>query len=43
MNMHAIGRMTRLGLLVLAVGLRFAVGLILKPDDLFSIRLLEGE
>ena len=32
-----------LGLLVLAVGLRFAVGLILKPDDLFSIRLLEGE
>jgi hypothetical protein len=32
-----------LGLLVLAVGLRFAIGLILKPDDLFSIRLLEGE
>jgi uncharacterized membrane protein YfcA len=32
-----------LGLLVLAVGLRFAIGLIVKPDDLFSIRLLEGE
>jgi uncharacterized protein len=32
-----------LGMLVLAVGLRFAVGLILTPDDLFSIRLLEGE
>jgi uncharacterized membrane protein YfcA len=34
-----------LGLLVLAVGLRFAIGLILTPapDDLFSIRLLEGE
>lgn len=32
-----------LGMLVLAVGLRFAIGLILKPDDVFSIRLLEGE
>jgi uncharacterized membrane protein YfcA len=32
-----------LGLLVLAVGLRFAIGLVLRPDDLFSIRLLEGE
>jgi uncharacterized protein len=32
-----------LGLLVLAVGLRFAVGLVLTPDYLFSIRLLEGE
>jgi uncharacterized protein len=31
-----------LGLLVLAVGLRFAVGLVLRPEDLFSIRLLEG-
>jgi uncharacterized protein len=32
-----------LGLLVLAVGLRFAVGLFLKPDDVYSIRLLEGD
>jgi uncharacterized protein len=31
-----------LGLLVLAVGLRFAVGLFLKPDDIYSIRL-EGD
>jgi hypothetical protein len=27
---------------VLAVGLRFAFDLILKPEDLFSIRPLEG-
>ena len=32
-----------LGLLVLAVGLRFSVGLVWQPADLFSIRLLEGE
>jgi uncharacterized protein len=32
-----------LGLLVLAVGLRFAVGLFLRPDEVYSIRLLEGE
>jgi uncharacterized protein len=31
-----------LGLLVLAVGLRFAVGLVLTPDDAYSIRL-EGD
>jgi uncharacterized membrane protein YfcA len=31
-----------LGALVLAVGLRFAFDLILKPEDLFSIRPLEG-
>ena len=31
-----------LGVLVLAVGLRFAVDLVLTPDDLYSIRLLEG-
>jgi uncharacterized protein len=31
-----------LGVLVLAVGLRFAFDLILKPEDLFSIRALEG-
>jgi hypothetical protein len=31
-----------LGLLVLAVGLRFAIGLVLRPGELFSIRL-EGE
>jgi uncharacterized protein len=32
-----------LGMLVLAVGLRFAVGMFLRPDDVFSIRLLEGD
>jgi uncharacterized protein len=31
-----------LGLLVLAVGLRFAIGLVVRPNELFSIRL-EGE
>jgi len=31
-----------LGVLVLAVGLRFAFDLIIKPEDLFSIRPLEG-
>jgi uncharacterized membrane protein YfcA len=30
-----------LGLLVLAVGIRFAVGLVVTPDDLYSIRPLE--
>jgi uncharacterized protein len=32
-----------LGLLVLAVGLRFAVGLVLTPDDVYSIRQIEGD
>jgi len=31
-----------LGLLVLAVGIRFAVDLVLPPDDMYSIRMLEG-
>jgi uncharacterized membrane protein YfcA len=31
-----------LGLLVLAVGLRFAGQLVLRPDDLYSIRLIGG-
>src|SRR5712672_3245475 len=31
-----------LGLLVLAVGIRFALNLILPPETLYSIRLLEG-
>jgi uncharacterized protein len=31
-----------LGVLVLAVGLRFAFDLIVKPDDIYSIRPLEG-
>jgi uncharacterized membrane protein YfcA len=31
-----------LGLLVLAVGLRFAVQLVLKPEDLYSIRVIGG-
>jgi uncharacterized membrane protein YfcA len=31
-----------LGLLVLSVGLRFAFELVLQPDDLYSIRLVEG-
>jgi uncharacterized membrane protein YfcA len=32
-----------LGLLVFAVGLRFAYELVVRPDELFSIRLVEGE
>jgi len=32
-----------LGILVFAVGLRFAVGLVLRPEDLFSIRPFEGD
>jgi len=32
-----------LGMLVLAVGIRFAFDLVLLPDDLFSIRPVEGE
>jgi uncharacterized membrane protein YfcA len=32
-----------LGMLVFAVGLRFAVGLVLRPDDLFSFLPIEGE
>jgi uncharacterized protein len=31
-----------LGILVLAVGVRFFVDLVLPPDDLYAIRLLEG-
>jgi uncharacterized membrane protein YfcA len=31
-----------LGILVLAVGVRFFVDLVLKPEDLYSIRMLEG-
>ena len=31
-----------LGALVLAVGVRFAVDLVLRPEDLYSIRLLDG-
>jgi uncharacterized membrane protein YfcA len=31
-----------LGLLVLAVGLRFAYSLVVAPDDLFSVRLVEA-
>jgi uncharacterized membrane protein YfcA len=31
-----------LGTLVLAVGLRFAFDLVVRPEDLYSIRALEG-
>jgi uncharacterized membrane protein YfcA len=31
-----------LGLLVLAVGLRFAFELVLRPEDLYSIRVVGG-
>jgi uncharacterized membrane protein YfcA len=31
-----------LGLLVLAVGLRFAFELVVRPDDLYSIRVIEN-
>ena len=32
-----------IGLLVLAVGLRFAFQLVVQPDDLYSIRVLGAE
>ena len=32
-----------LGLLVFAVGLRFAYELVVQPDDLYSIRYVRGE
>lgn len=32
-----------LGLLVFAVGMRFAYDLVVKPDDLYSIRIVRGE
>jgi hypothetical protein len=32
-----------LGLLVFAVGLRFAINLFLPPAEFYSFRLLEGE
>ena len=32
-----------LGLLVFAVGLRFAFELVVQPDDLYSIRYIRGE
>jgi uncharacterized membrane protein YfcA len=32
-----------LGLLVLAVGIRFALDLILPPDNLYSIRVLDTD
>jgi uncharacterized membrane protein YfcA len=32
-----------LGLLVLAVGLRFAFDLVLAPDDVYSIRLQDAD
>jgi len=31
-----------LGLLILAVGIRFAVELVIQPEDLFSIREIGG-
>jgi uncharacterized protein len=31
-----------LGLLVLAVGMRFAFQLVVRPDDLYSIRVIGG-
>jgi uncharacterized membrane protein YfcA len=31
-----------LGLLVLAVGIRFALNLVLRPDELYFLRPLEG-
>jgi hypothetical protein len=32
-----------LGLLVFAVGLRFAYELVVQPDDIYTIRLVRGE
>jgi uncharacterized membrane protein YfcA len=41
-NMRAERLRLLLGLLVLAVGLRFAYDLVLQPDDLYSIRLVRS-
>jgi hypothetical protein len=32
-----------LGLLVLAVGIRFALDLVLPPENLYSIRILDAD
>ena len=32
-----------LGLLVLAVGIRFAVNLVLPPETLYSVRAMDGD
>jgi len=40
-NMRAERLRFLLGILVLAVGLRFAYDLVVAPDDLFSVRILE--
>jgi uncharacterized membrane protein YfcA len=42
-RMHAERLRLLLGALVLAVGLRFAYDLVLAPNELYSIRLIEGE
>jgi uncharacterized membrane protein YfcA len=42
-RMRPEGLRLMLGALVLAVGLRFAIDLVLQPVDPYSIRLVEGE
>jgi uncharacterized membrane protein YfcA len=32
-----------LGLLVLAVGIRFAVNLVVPPETLYSVRVMDGD
>jgi hypothetical protein len=40
-NMRSEWLRLLLGLIVLLVGLRFAIVLVLQPDDVYSIRLME--
>src|SRR6202007_338504 len=42
-NMRPEGLRLLLGALVLAVGLRFAIDLVVQPGDLYSIRQVGGE
>ena len=42
-RMSGEGLRLLLGLLIMAVGIRFAVELVLRPDDLFTIRNIGGE
>jgi hypothetical protein len=41
-SLAAIGAALLLGLLILAVGIRFAIELVIRPDDLFTIRETGG-
>ena len=40
-EIHRDQVLTLLGLLVLAVGLRFAFDLVIRPNDIFTVRIIE--